>query len=99
MWPYVTAAFSPDGTHVASGSCDQHVHIWQVDRPREPPVALKGHSGEVTAVVWCPTDFGCLVGAYTPTLLSSSSAVSDTKCTNDTPYNPLPPPKHPLNTR
>jgi hypothetical protein len=45
---------------VASGSCDQHVYVWQVDRPREPPVALKGHTGVVTAVDWCPHDFGCL---------------------------------------
>jgi denticleless len=57
---YVKAAFSPEGTHVASGSCDQHVYVWQLDRPREPPSVLRGHSGEVTAVDWCPSDFTCL---------------------------------------
>lgn len=57
---YVKAAFSPEGTHVASGSVDQHVYVWQVDRPREPPTVLKGHEGEVTAVDWCPSDFDCL---------------------------------------
>ena len=54
---YVKAAFSPDGTHVASGSCDQRVYVWRVDRPAAPPTALRGHEGEVTAVDWCPTDF------------------------------------------
>lgn len=54
---YVKAAFSPDGTHVASGSCDQRVYVWRVDRPAAPPTALRGHEGEVTAVDWCPMDF------------------------------------------
>ena len=54
---YVKAAFSPDGTHVACGSCDQRVYVWRVDRPAAPPTALRGHEGEVTAVDWCPTDF------------------------------------------
>ena len=57
---YVKAAFSPDGTHLASGSCDNHVYVWQVDKPREAPIALKGHSGEVMGVDWCPGDFTCL---------------------------------------
>lgn len=57
---YVKAAFSPDGTHVASGSCDQRVYVWRVDRPTAPPTALRGHEGEVTAVDWCPADFTCL---------------------------------------
>jgi len=57
---YVKATWSPCGTHVASGSCDQRVYVWRVDTPRAPPTALKGHDGEVTAVDWCPGDFTCL---------------------------------------
>lgn len=54
---YIKASFSPDGTHILSGSSDENVFIWQVDRPEADPVILKGHRGEVTAVDWCPTDF------------------------------------------
>jgi denticleless len=43
---YVKVAFSPDGTHVASGSCDKRVYIWQADRPQDGPYALEGHNGE-----------------------------------------------------
>eukprot|EP01018_Ginkgo_biloba_P036131 Gb_09523 [translate_table: standard] len=51
------AAFSPDGTHILSGSSDGNVFIWQADKPAAVPVILQGHGGEVTAVDWCPSDF------------------------------------------
>ncbi|CAM6050093.1 unnamed protein product [Sphagnum compactum] len=54
---YVKVAFSPDGGHILSGSSDEDAYIWQVDRPHDAPVVLKGHTGEVTAVDWCPTSF------------------------------------------
>jgi denticleless len=57
---YNKLAFSPEGTHVTSGSCDNHVYVWEVDRPLDPPAVLKGHTGEVVAVDWCPNDFTCL---------------------------------------
>ncbi|KAK9820123.1 hypothetical protein WJX72_006352 [[Myrmecia] bisecta] len=57
---YIKTAFSPDGTHIVSGSSDRNVHIWQVDRPYQHPYMLAGHTHEVTAVAWCPTDFGLL---------------------------------------
>ena len=55
---YVKVAFSPDGTHVASGSCDRRVYVWQVDRPGDGPYALEGHGGEVTGLDWAAGDFG-----------------------------------------
>jgi hypothetical protein len=55
---YVKVAFAPDGTHVASGSCDKMLYIWQVDRPDDGPYALEGHSGEVTGLDWSAGDFG-----------------------------------------
>jgi len=66
---YVKSSFSPDGSHFASGSSDDHVCIWQVDDDTEgttsspitgcctAPYTLRGHDSEVTAVAWCPTDF------------------------------------------
>ena len=61
---YVKAAFSPDGTHIVSGSSDDSVCIWQVDDPEgDNPYRLEGHEREVTAVAWCPTDFSQLATA------------------------------------
>ena len=57
---YVKTAFSPCGTHLASGSCDAAVYVWHVDCPRDAPAALAGHAGEVSAVDWSPAEFGCL---------------------------------------
>ena len=68
---YVKASFSPDGSHFASGSSDDNVCIWQVDDDTDStarpgpgcctaPYTLRGHDSEVTAVAWCPTDFGQL---------------------------------------
>ena len=55
---YVKVAFAPDGTHVASGSCDKRVYVWQADRPGDGPYALDGHGGEVTGLDWAAGDFG-----------------------------------------
>jgi WD40 repeat protein len=55
---YVKACFSGDGTHVASGSGDGNVHVWELDGGAgDEPYRLGGHGGEVTAVAWCPSDF------------------------------------------
>ncbi|KAL2642393.1 hypothetical protein R1flu_009980 [Riccia fluitans] len=49
---YIKASFSPDGTHILGGSTDHNAYLWKVDRPEDPPVLLRSHSGEVTAVDW-----------------------------------------------
>jgi len=54
---YIRAAFSPCGSHIASGSSDKSLRIWQVDRPQDGPYKLDGHDGEVSSVAWCPSDF------------------------------------------
>ncbi|KAL3678620.1 hypothetical protein R1sor_021576 [Riccia sorocarpa] len=53
---YIKASFSPDGSHILGGSTDYNAYLWKVDRPQDPPVLLRGHSGEVTAVDWCPME-------------------------------------------
>ena len=54
---YIKVAFSPDGTHVLSGSSDNKGYIWQVDRPEDGAYVVEGHEGEVSGVAWCPHDF------------------------------------------
>ena len=62
---YVKTAFSPDGSHFVSGSSDDDACVWAVEGGDggQEPVRLSGHSAEVTAVAWCPTDFGQIATA------------------------------------
>ena len=48
-----SVAFSPDGSHVVSGSKDRTVRIWNVVTG-ESEAKLKGHSGWVNSVVFSP---------------------------------------------
>ncbi|KAF6137003.1 hypothetical protein GIB67_030767 [Kingdonia uniflora] len=60
---YVKSAISPDGSHILSGSSDGDAYIWQVKKPQESPITLKGHDGEVTAVDWCSSEIGKIATA------------------------------------
>ncbi|XP_062857629.1 denticleless protein homolog [Trichomycterus rosablanca] len=54
---YVKSSVSPDDQFLASGSSDNHAHIWKISDPAQAPVMLQGHSQEVTSVTWSPSDF------------------------------------------
>jgi denticleless len=49
---YIKPCFSPDGAHVACGSLDHNVHIWNVARPRDKSIQLTGHALGVNVVHW-----------------------------------------------
>ncbi|KAM1614196.1 hypothetical protein ACFX2K_023582 [Malus domestica] len=55
---FVKSVISPDAAHIVSGSSDGNAYIWQVNKPREDPVILKGHDREVTAVDWSQFEVG-----------------------------------------
>jgi len=57
-----SAAFSPDGTRIASGSHDKTVKLWDAQSGREI-VTLNGHSDAVDSVVFSP-DGKQIVGRY-----------------------------------
>jgi eukaryotic-like serine/threonine-protein kinase len=46
-------AWSPDGKHIASGSSDMAVHVWQAMTGRDV-FAYHGHTDVVHAVAWSP---------------------------------------------
>ncbi|KAK4367430.1 hypothetical protein RND71_011222 [Anisodus tanguticus] len=55
---FVKSVISPDAAHILSGSSDGNAYVWQVNKPLEDPVMLKGHDGEVTALDWCTSETG-----------------------------------------
>ncbi|KAK3597123.1 hypothetical protein CHS0354_038042 [Potamilus streckersoni] len=58
---YVKTALSPDNQFLLSGSTDELAYIWQIGKPSQSPVVLKGHKSEVTGVAWSSYDFFKLV--------------------------------------
>lgn len=52
---YVKSTFTSDGSHIVSGSSDNHVYIWSLDDTSgSRPIALEGHAREVTSVACNP---------------------------------------------
>ncbi len=56
-----TAAFSPDGTRVVTGSDDATAHLGRRQRPVECVAVLRGHEDAVNSAVYSPD--GARVGA------------------------------------
>lgn len=53
---YIKIAVSSDDRYLLSGSGDHFAYIWELAKPTLPLLQLPGHTEEVTAVAWSPSD-------------------------------------------
>ncbi|KAJ6523257.1 WD40-repeat-containing domain protein [Mycena vulgaris] len=49
-----SVAFSPDGTHIVSGSNDNTVRVWDAETQTQIGAPLEGHTNPVTSVAFSP---------------------------------------------
>ncbi|MCZ7543023.1 MAG: DnaJ domain-containing protein [Anaerolineae bacterium] len=67
------AAWSPDGSRLASAGFDEAVRIWDADSGEQLTV-LEGHNGVVSSVAWSPDGMYVITGNY-EVILDHQSAV------------------------
>ncbi|KAF7985609.1 hypothetical protein HWV62_3921 [Athelia sp. TMB] len=63
-----SAAFSPDGRHIASGSGDGSVHIWDAETALLVVGPIRGHIGSVNSVSFSPDGYKVASGSVDRTI-------------------------------
>ena len=59
----ISAAFSPDGTRIVSGSVDKSVRVWDASTGAQPK-ALNGHTDYVRSVAFSPDGTRIVSGSF-----------------------------------
>ncbi|KAH0579469.1 hypothetical protein H2248_002328 [Termitomyces sp. 'cryptogamus'] len=65
--PVISVAFSPDGTHIVSGSLDNTIHVWNSSSGAEL-LQMTGHTGSVSSVAFSPNGTHIVSGSWDNTI-------------------------------
>jgi WD40 repeat protein len=66
---FVTSvAFSPNGKHIASGSNDKTIRVWDADTSQSVSGPFTGHNNSVTSVAFSPDGKHIASGSYDKTI-------------------------------
>ena len=63
-----SVAFSPDGRHIVSGSCDRTVRVWNAQTGQIVMAPLKGHCDSVTSVAFSSDGRHIVSGSHDETI-------------------------------
>jgi len=61
-------AFSPDGTHIVSGSNDKTIQVWDAQTGTTVAGPFHGHTREVTSVAFSPDGTNIVSGSWDNTI-------------------------------
>ncbi|KAG8851920.1 POC1 centriolar protein A [Serendipita sp. 411] len=64
----MSVAYSPDGRHIASGSNDTTIRIWDVETGAMVGEPLKGHTREIVSVAYSPDSRYVVSGSWDNTI-------------------------------
>jgi WD40 repeat protein len=79
-------AFSPDGRHVASGSRDQTIRVWNAVTGETVAGPFAGHTGFVKSVAFSPDGQHVVSCSYDRTIRVSNVTIGKTETTNDVDF-------------
>ena len=68
MMRVTSVAFSPDGSHIVSGSSDNTIHLWDAETGDAIWKPIKGHSSYVSSVAFSPDGSRIVSGSWDDTI-------------------------------
>ena len=69
-----SVAFSRDGEKLAVGAFDEIIRVWDLCRPDQQPIQLKGQSGVIRSLVFTPSGESLISGSFNGTIFEWSLA-------------------------
>ena len=63
-----SAAFSPDGRRIVSGSFDNTIKVWDAEHGGSALLTLKGHENYVTSAAFSPDGRSIVSGSFDKTI-------------------------------
>jgi WD40 repeat protein len=69
-----SVAFSHDGENLAVGGFDEVIRVWDLSRPDQQPIQLKGQSGVIRSLIFTDSNKNLISGSFNGTIFEWSLA-------------------------